>query len=227
MKPVLQVLSACLLTLASVHAAQAQSLFRCGNTYQDQPCNTDQKGKVVGDTGAAKPEAASKADPACARKGAQAQKIMWGREAGQTAEVQLAAAASESDRQLITDVYGRRGNSVDVRAAIEADCVAARERALRAAALIDAAAKLQATDSPAVAATAPPTAATAAAPRRLDTAAPTEAKSAFSRKALCQTLTRRVDSIQERQRAGGGVADMEALNRQRAQAEEERRQTGC
>jgi hypothetical protein len=226
MKHYLRILMACLLTAALGSAAQAQNLFRCGNTYQDQPCHADQKSKVVGDTGAAKPVATSKADPACARKGAQAQKIMWGREAGQTAEVQLAAAAGEPDRQLIADVYGRRGNSVEVRAAIEADCEAARERALRAAALIDAAAKLQAPDSPAPAATATPAAATTA-PRRPDTAATADTQSAFSRKALCQTLARRVETLQERQRAGGGVAAMEALNRQRAETEEERRQAGC
>lgn len=147
MKPIVRLLAACSVGMALHLPVQAQSLFRCGNTYQDQPCNATQQGKVVGNTGAARAAAPQPAaDAACARRGSQAQKIMWGREAGQTAEVQLAAASSEADRRLIADVYGRRGGSVEVRAAVEADCAAERERAARAAALLEAAAKLQAQD---------------------------------------------------------------------------------
>ena len=35
-------------------AAQAQTMYRCGNTYQDKPCDDGQKGRVVGTTSAPK-----------------------------------------------------------------------------------------------------------------------------------------------------------------------------
>lgn len=107
--------------------ASAQTMFRCGNTYQDKPCDGGQAGKVIGNTRMPQTAAAS-ADPACARRGAEAQKIKWGREAGRTEEVALAAAGSEDQRKLVSDVYSRGGTSSDLRAAIEADCAAEKEK---------------------------------------------------------------------------------------------------
>jgi hypothetical protein len=139
--------------LALCGAAHAQkNLFRCGNSYQDRPCATE-PGKVIGKSGApaATPPATgatpATVDLACTRRGAQAQKIMWAREAGATAETQLATAATPADRKLVADVYDRRGSSVEVRAAIEADCSAEKARNAQAAALMEAAAKLQGQDT--------------------------------------------------------------------------------
>jgi hypothetical protein len=35
-------------------AAQSQTMYRCGNTYQDKPCDDGQKGRIVGTTSAPK-----------------------------------------------------------------------------------------------------------------------------------------------------------------------------
>src|SRR4030067_762715 len=133
-----------------VFPAHAQKMYRCGNVYQDRPCAGEQQ-KIIGSTGAASASAAPAVEGHCAQRGANAQKIMWAKETGRTEEMQLSAASSGEERKLIAEVYRKRGPSVEVRAAIEADCTAERQRAAQAAALIEAAAKLQGQDRPAAA----------------------------------------------------------------------------
>jgi hypothetical protein len=62
---------------------------------------------------------------------------MWAREAGQTSEAQLQAATSMETKGLITNVYRKKGSSVEVRAAIKADCIADKENAAKAAILLE------------------------------------------------------------------------------------------
>ena len=51
--------------------AQAQSMYRCGNVYQDRPCAAGMKSRVVGSTGVASAPSTPSAgvDPECAQRG--------------------------------------------------------------------------------------------------------------------------------------------------------------
>ena len=123
--------------------AAAQKMYRCGNVYQDRPCDNGQAAKVVsGNGGGSSLPDKPGADAACTQRGLDSQKIVWSREAGATAEKMLAQAKTSSEKTLVTDVYRRYGSAPQVRAAIEADCLADKEKAAQAAALLQAAARL-------------------------------------------------------------------------------------
>lgn len=219
---------AILVLLAGMAAsAHAQKMYRCGNTYQDRPCTGEQPGKVIGSSGTPQTApAGSSADPYCARRGEKAQKIMWAKEAGRTEEMQLSAATHPEDRKLIGEVYRKRGSSVEVRAAIEADCMDERQRAAQAAALIDAAAKLQGQNAAASPAAPPAT-------REAEPAATeqrqreTAARESAAKKDRCDGIARRLESIRNSQRTGGTVATMDRLRQQKLDADREWSEAGC
>lgn len=123
------------------------TMFRCGSSYQDRPCDAGQPAKVIDRSGVAReqklavsapaapveatpavlaPAPALKVDAECAALGNRAKQVVWAKESGRTADVQLAAAPSDGDRRLIADVFNRRGSSLEVRQAVEADCMAAK-----------------------------------------------------------------------------------------------------
>ena len=207
------------------------TMFRCGSSYQDRPCDAGQPSKVIGSNGASREQPAeaeaTPVDAVCAARGNRAKQIVWAKESGKTAEVQLAAATSEGDRRLIADVYSRRGSSLAVSKGVEADCMAERERAAQAAALIEAAGKLQAQDRPAL----PPAQAESArpaetaAPPRQATTAPQATLAA--KNARCQAMKGQLDEVTAAQRAGGTMAQMDQLNRQRQMAAKAWRDAGC
>lgn len=118
------------LGLALAAPAWAQKAYRCGTVYQDRPCATAQAdGKVVNTTGAGQAVASDpRVDAECARRGNAAQRMAWARESGKTEQEQAGGLAGEQ-RELLAEVYRRRGSSVDVRKSIEADCMADKERA--------------------------------------------------------------------------------------------------
>lgn len=212
---------AAMFLLAGVAAsAHAQKMYRCGSTYQDRPCAGEQQGKVIGSTGTSRPAAAPAADPYCVQRGEQAQKIMWAKEAGRTEEMQLSASSHPEERKLIGEVYRKRGSSVEVRAAIEADCVAERQRAAQAAAMVEAAAKLQGQNAPV------PAPAPAQAPAA-DPDAATRQQEAAAKKARCDRFAARLDNIRNSQRAGGSGAMMDRLRQQQRETERERDAAGC
>lgn len=129
----------CLLVLAAtaMAPAQAQKMYRCGSNYQDRPCS-GQDSRVVSSSGAGPAAAASApVDAACTRRAAEAQKIAWVRETGKTEAEQ--AAAQPAQRDLVAEVYRRRGSSLEIRNAIESECVVEKERAAQAAALLESA----------------------------------------------------------------------------------------
>lgn len=113
--------------------AIAQTMYRCGSVYQDRPCANPQESRVVG---RAQPSATVEARPAldadCADLGETAQRIMWRREAGMTAAEQQ--SVHRESPKMVADVYRRRGGSLQVRQAIEADCMAERALSAQAAA---------------------------------------------------------------------------------------------
>ncbi|MBI1890526.1 MAG: hypothetical protein HYS18_07770 [Burkholderiales bacterium] len=127
--------------IAAVLPSHAQGMFKCGNSYQDRPCDGKDSGKElkVRNTIAAEGGANPVNDAQCATRGARAQKMVWAREGGATQEKMLGEARSADERELVMEVYARRGTSHEVRAAIEATCVAEKERMAKAAALLESA----------------------------------------------------------------------------------------
>jgi hypothetical protein len=145
------------LTLAAVlgigRQASAQTMYRCGTSYQDQPCSVAQPaGSVI--RGAAPSSApkqsaplsdagsssASNSDPTCRLRGIDAEKIRWAKEGGRT--LQQALDADSAGTAFLQDVYARRGTAAEVRIAVEKSCHDELQRALEAARLNAAAAEI-------------------------------------------------------------------------------------
>lgn len=136
-----------LASLASTFGSPAfagGTMFRCGSSYQDRPCDAGQPAKVINSSGVSRDQAppvspsapaaptvvptitAVKVDAECAALGNRAKQVVWAKESGRTAEVQLAAATSDEHRRLIADVFNRRGSSLEVRQAVESDCMSSK-----------------------------------------------------------------------------------------------------
>lgn len=231
------ILAAVLLICAQ---AQAQRMYRCGNQYQDTPCGGGQKGQTVNTSGSGKSPGQSSSDPECARRGAAAQQLMITREAGVTREKQLASIDTKNlslgqnlaEKNLVASVYSKRGSTPEVRAAIEAECVADKENATQALALRQAAAALEEKG-----AVKPATGNTAAQPAAVtgsngQSTQPAGATSASNdadaaKKAQCSAFTAQLDSIRASQRTSGSASQMESLNERRRGIENQQRSAGC
>jgi hypothetical protein len=215
-------LAFCFALLASGHS---YALFRCGNVFQDRPCDSESAQKAAA-TLAAKPKAGSSESTAaaasangatvspfameCAKLGKNSLDIIWKREAGALREAQSAKGSSEY-RKLVNSVYDRRGSAPEIKASIEAECIGERQRAADAAAAIAAIAAqggLPTVAASPVAAAAP---ATAAAP-------PAPAATAASKNdnaVQCAKLNNELTSLKDRARQGGSVSTMERINNER------------
>ena len=211
---------------------QSAQMYRCGNVYQDRPCEGAQTGASMPGAGAkaradapAATAAGGTMHPVCAQRGSDSQKIVWSRESGATEEKMLASAANPAQRQLIADVYRVRGSAPQVRARIEAECQA--EMAEKAKALAIHESMVRAGALPAQgAAPAGPT------PEQLEAAAKAksqqeEQQQAAMKTARCNSLNAQRDSIREQQRKGGSGEYMDRLNRQRTQIDGQLRSMGC
>lgn len=202
--------------------------YRCGKVYQDTPCEGQGKsGGAITSSSVheVRPSAAASGkDEYCTRRGLAAQKIKWGRESGLTAETQLSATSDPEEKRLISDVYRRSGNSIEVRNAVEADCLAEKERAAQAAALIAAAAKLQGNPPAQPQPLSASAASSGTASQKQDSSSNAEQVAMQNR---CRNLNAERDRIVGQQRAGGGAAHMESLNRQRQQMDKNIRDAGC
>ena len=132
-------------------ATPAQALFRCGNSYQDKPCETAGAASAVNPAirnatvpvaPAAMKPAASPFAAACARMGNEAQRIVWNREAGATREKQIAEVpqghAHGELLQTIESVYTKRGTAPEIRGQIEAECLAQKQKQADASAALKA-----------------------------------------------------------------------------------------
>jgi hypothetical protein len=217
-------------------SAFSQKMYRCGNSYQDRPCEGAQVSKEVRSFVTSAPQTAvASEDAQCRQRGVAAQKIVWSREGGALAEKLIAEAATKSRdvnaaadmKSLIIEVYNKRGSAPEVRAAIEADCVAAKKQAALTAEIIAAEVKLQGKDTPA---------ANAGPSRAKETESPVTVapknetpvnNAAENHRTLCASISNKIEVIQSAQRGGGSVAAMDNL-RQRAQdAAAERVRAGC
>ena len=215
-------------------SASAQTMYRCGSSFQDHPCSAGQAGTVIGTTpahaAAQAPTAAVTSGPSaqCSQRGLASQKISWNREAGKTQQEQVAGATGSFQRDLVAEVYSHRGTSVEVRAAIEADCKAAEDRAAQAAALIDAAARLQAGANPAglhadTTAGATPTTVAVSPPQQTSPVS----NDASTRLANCQRLNQSLADVLARERAGTSATQVEQVRQQERDARTRLRDAGC
>jgi hypothetical protein len=190
-------------------SVDAQTLYRCGNKYQDRPCEANQPGKAVGTTGNSSPAASGGAvDAGCAQKGRDALKIVWSREGGATLEQLLEKA---DDKRFVQDVYRRPGAAGQVQAAVQADCMAEKELNAGAVATPAAAPAPQVVD-PAIAA------------RERELAAAREAE---RKKANCARLATRMDQLGAQERTGGTAARMDQLREQRTRLRDDMGRAGC
>jgi hypothetical protein len=222
--------AACLLAMA-VTGLQAQVMYRCGKTFQDRPCEAGVTEQRINNGGAradsaASPTTASRSSSRfaqfCARRGEHAQRITWQREGGATLERALNDARGDAAMAtLVQDVYARRGSAPDVRASIESECIVEQEKAAAAADALrtlqqDAAKAAPAGNAPPPATSQPAGAGTAA-----------QASGGSQQNPMCDSWRRDKDSIESRLRAGGTVARMESLQRERRDVEKKLSDARC
>ncbi|MFN0316929.1 MAG: hypothetical protein ACKVQA_18065 [Burkholderiales bacterium] len=222
---VLSVVLGCVFTVPAI----AGQLYRCGNAYQDHPCEGNQTGKPVKGVGAVKRQADStgsteRSHPECARRGEDSQKIVWARESGVTLADAMSSESNPKTRQLIADVYRVRGSAPEVRVRIEAECktemeekaklIALHEAMVKAAAPTDQAARVPGDElqpSPAV--------------RPVNEVE--EREQSRQKKQVCDQLSRSIESNRSAQRTGGDPAAMDKLNLERKNLERSLRSSGC
>ncbi|KGM39363.1 hypothetical protein JY96_03220 [Aquabacterium sp. NJ1] len=209
-------------------SAQAQTMYRCGATYQDRPC-AGVESKPVGShvrQAAGQSVGAASIDPVCAARGTAAQKLMWEKESGRTLDEQLTKPGA--DVGLARNVYGRRGSSLDVRRAIEADCVKEMDQANEAAALLKAASKVQQPSAAGGIGNQVPSggvgvASAGAQPQVEDVAA----RKAATKATTCSTLATELSELNQAQRTGGDAAHMDVLAARVRDTQSRKRAAGC
>lgn len=205
-------------------------MYKCGKQYQDRPCDAGQQGRAVGNATTAQPPAGAVSDAECTQRGSDSLKIVWSREGGATADRLLSEIDAKGippskkaeERMLVQSVYQKRGSAPQIRAAIEADCLAEKEKAAQAAALAAAAARLQ----PAVTAPAPPSGSPATTPARAAEERVTT-DTAASNQTRCRNLGSSLERNRASQRSGGSTATMEKLRDSGRKIEIQMRDAGC
>jgi hypothetical protein len=237
-KVVILILGAAVIAGFSTLAA-AQQMYRCGNNYQDSPCEPGRETKRLGSatravgvatTPSAATAVAAGADAGyaqCASWGEASTKVVWAREAGMTIDRQLSEANSDLQRRVIASVYQKRGSAPVIRAQIEAECRQEQDKRKQLQALAEAAAQVKAglpgDPTPAQA----PVVAQTQGSGSEGGARLSAAGEAAAHKATCDRLSQSMQSIREDQRAGGSAATMERLNQQRRNMEAVLRTNGC
>lgn len=213
----------------------ATDLYRCGNSYQDTPCKEATKpikrlaqntNKVA--DGSLAPQ---KIDADCKQRGDAAKKIMWAREVGKTADQQIEEAQSGYSRALIRDVYNHRGSSLEVKNAIEQECMQQKEqdrlaekliieaerlrgnRGVSAESSADSKAQLKSTQEPEQAG------------QRVSVVE--KAPDSDEKKNKCADLKSKVENIAGKRRTGGSASYMNDLKQRQDQLESDMRSQGC
>ncbi|MBI2768808.1 MAG: hypothetical protein HYX47_04255 [Burkholderiales bacterium] len=222
------------LLVAALAAGPAVAVYRCGNVFQDSPCDgaaPDRRSAPAGQPAATPPPAAAATSapspfaPSCSRVGEEAQRVAWKREAGATRERQLAEAPAGAGRaqalEVIEAVYQRRGSAPEIRKSVEAECVAEKQKAADTAQALRALSPIGA--APAAPAPAIVPAAASAEPQG-QAAAGSGGSPAYS---PCKSLANQKESIEAQQRAGGSAARMQNLSDSRQRVEKSQREGKC
>ena len=242
--------------LLVLSAAPALAMYRCGNVFQDKPCASGTEIRLSpsgrhmpavtsapSNMPARAPAAGSPFAAACARAGEQAQRMVWKREGGASQEQQLTdppGVLSRSEQaKLLGDVYARRGTAMEVRNAIQAECLVEKPKEAEAAELLgrlrkqsgesDAAASPSTSSAASASATPPVAAAPPQAGASASENAATRPASISSRPsaATCAGLRKAVDDVNARLRQGGSAQAMERMQNDRRSAESSLRSSGC
>jgi hypothetical protein len=229
----------CVGLLLILSGAPAMAMYRCGNVFQDTPCESGKEIRLSpsgrpatapsdAPTAPAAPAPAASPSPfaaACARVGEQAQRIAWKREGGATREQQLAEPSTVLPRgeqaKTIDAVYARRGSAPEIRAAIQSECVAEKQKEAEAAEMLRQLRKQagEIRDVPAADTASPAPALNSGQVRPTASTEPSAAN--------CASLRRAVDHANSRLRQGGSAGVMEKLQDDRRRAEESVRSSGC
>ena len=228
-------------------AVAGQTMYRCGNKYQDSPCESGEGSRIGKTSGAPQTQAQAQGrSPAqlqteaaaaeCGNRGKDSLQISWAREAGATAEKQLAevdgkglsSRQAAQEKHLIASVYEKRGSSTSIRAAIEAECMAEMEKIRQAQALAAAASKLM-EDVPSDAAPSKAATVTAQQHTLVQTRADGDRSSSAqeAHKQTCARLTRDLDSVRKEQLGGASGSRMTKLNDRKRELETALRGDGC
>jgi hypothetical protein len=238
---IVSLLRAGAIVLAVAASGAAHAVYRCGNVFQDTPCDAagtqmtpggvrpppTARGVAPAGTPAA-PAGASPFAPACSRLGEEAQKMVWKREGGATQERQMAELPAANRQELATvldSVYRKRGSAPEIRSAIEAECIAEKQQAADKAAVLRAllpANGAQTGIAPAAAASG----ATAAGTGEASSAA-SKAPAATGPNPACTNWRRDLEMVNAQLRTGGNAASMERMHIQRRSLEKSLSENRC
>lgn len=200
-------------------------LYRCGNSFQDTPCVGAAKSKVIVTN--ASPSNSNQqteaVDKDCLQQGESAKKIMWMREVGKTAEDQMSAAPDSSTKKLIAQVYQHRGSSLQVKAAIERECMQQKERDLLAAKMMIEAQHLRNGTSSAD----PSTISNQKDNLTENSTGQQTDNKALSNDAKCNSYKSEQDAISLKRRKGGSAGFMEKLKQRQLEIEVETKSLAC
>lgn len=120
--------------------AAAGGLFKCGAAFQDKPCDSDLQKKFSPVTGTFSNEQVNaNADLSCAEIGTRAVPIIQARANNESAESlnskidlrPLERREKTREKELVASVFSKKGNSTEVRGAIETECMEAKKVAKR------------------------------------------------------------------------------------------------
>ncbi len=209
----------------------AANLYRCGNSYQDTPCKESASSKPVKKIAQSSNQATQHIDADCKQRGDEAKKIMWAREVGKTADQQLEEAQSGYSKELIKEVYTHRGSSLEVKNAIEKECMVQKEQDRAANALIEAALKSHGNKNAYIENSSASQADHNASQDQDQTEQKVSAKATTvatdDKKIKCSDLKYQVESIAMKRRTGGGARYMNDLRMDQEQLEAKMKSLAC
>jgi hypothetical protein len=228
--------------LLILSGAPAMAMYRCGNVFQDKPCESGKEIRLSpsgrpatapSNAPAAPAAPATAASPppfaaACARIGEQAQRIAWKREGGASREQQLAEPSTVlphgEQAKTIDAVYARRGSAPEIRAAIQSECLAEKQKEAEAAEMLRHLRKQagEIREAPAASTASPTSPIPVPNSGQIRPTAATQPSAAH-----CASLREVVEHANSRLRQGGSAAAMEKLQNERHRAEESVRSSGC
>ncbi len=130
--------------LASTKVVLADDLYRCGNTYQDLPCQ-GVVSKPINAAPVRKPaitfhtapatkkvtaaiDATTSLDADCKKRADSAKMIAKLREIGVSENDQLSITADARQKDLVKDVYSRSGSPFQVQNAVETECLQQKQK---------------------------------------------------------------------------------------------------
>jgi hypothetical protein len=227
--------AAALVACSLLATGTAHAVYRCGNVYQDRPCDNNgpqphlTPGMKAAPASATAGSAATPASPfaaACSRIAQEAKKAVWKREGGATQEKQLAELPNTGSREemarMLDSIYRKRGSAPEISRAIELECIAEKQKEADTAAAI----KLLLQSQQAGKA---PTAAATPAPAPADAASAVQ-KTAADKKGpspSCPSWRGELDTVNADFRKGGNAVRMEELQNRRRDVEQRMRDGRC